>query len=526
MSVSLSIKARLVVLAGLALVAVTLLGTLFFAANRVNEDALTQLFAQNRKLLVPMQQIDATLGEVRFRVAGVLLDQMPVQGSLNHLREARKELNERWKAVEPLAVQAFNEGDAATQLGILRERWSLIDATLGKLEQAYVAKDNNALGSVLEEDWALIIKGITKPLQALIPLAQARANETYEAALSSSHRMLSFGVGGGVLCLVLLVGVAWYTMRSILRPLEEVRDSLRQIADGNLSAPVPASRADELGSMVQALRDMQAALSNMVSQVRDSTENIEVASSEVAQGNADLSARTEQAASSLQQTASSMEQLTGTVGHSADSARQANQLANSAAAVAQRGGAVVTEVVATMGSITESSRKIADIIGVIDGIAFQTNILALNAAVEAARAGEQGRGFAVVAGEVRNLAGRSAEAAREIKALIGTSVQGVENGGRLVQEAGRTMEEIVASVKRVADIIGEISAATAEQSNGIGQINSAVNHLDQMTQQNAALVEQSTAAAASLKEQASRLAQTVSVFRLNGLDVPALPQLR
>ena len=260
-----------------------------------------------------------------------------------------------------------------------------------------------------------------------------------------------------------------------------------------------------------------ATLVMMLGEVRSSTDSISNASAEIASGNQDLSARTEQAASNLQQTASSMEQLTGTVKQSADSARQANQLAASAAEVAARGGNVVSRVVATMDDINASSKKIADIIGVIDGIAFQTNILALNAAVEAARAGEQGRGFAVVAGEVRSLAQRSAEAAKEIKALIGASVDKVESGSKLVADAGQTMQEIVGSVQRVTDIIGEITAAASEQSDGIGQVNTSVTQLDKMTQQNAALVEESAAAAESLKDQTVRLSQAVSVFRLHDI---------
>ena len=285
--------------------------------------------------------------------------------------------------------------------------------------------------------------------------------------------------------------------------------------DGSIDFTV-AHRAASAGPtqrLQQALHHVEKALA----EVKLSAESIGSASSEIASGSADLSVRTEQAASSLQQTASSMEEFTGTVGSSADAARQANQLASSASSVARRGGSVVAEVVATMDEIQASSRRIADIIGTIDGIAFQTNILALNAAVEAARAGEQGRGFAVVAGEVRSLAQRSAEAAREIKSLIGTSVDKVEAGSRLVKDAGSTMDEIVASVQRVADIIGEISAAAAEQSQGIGQVNTAVTHLDQMTQQNAALVEQSAAAAESLKEQAQRLTQVVGAFRLGAV---------
>ncbi|MFC7461449.1 methyl-accepting chemotaxis protein [Hydrogenophaga defluvii] len=274
-------------------------------------------------------------------------------------------------------------------------------------------------------------------------------------------------------------------------------------------------------------RELKAVLgrtASAVQTVREAVQNIQTASSEIASGNQDLSQRTEQTASSLQQTASSMEQLTATVRQSADAARQANQLAGSAAEVAQRGGSVVQQVVGTMDAISDSSKKIADIIGVIDGIAFQTNILALNAAVEAARAGEQGRGFAVVAGEVRNLAQRSAQAAKEIKELINASVDRVQGGSELVQQAGATMQEIVQSVQRVSDIIGEISSAATEQSEGIAQVNTAVNQLDEMTQQNAALVEQSAAAATSLRDQADRMAQAVAVFRTGAVDhAPVAP---
>ncbi len=284
------------------------------------------------------------------------------------------------------------------------------------------------------------------------------------------------------------------------------------VADGSVTfAPAHAPVQSPASKQLQkALRHIEGAMAD----VRSSAESIRSASGEIASGNVDLSQRTEQAAGSLQQTASSMEQLTATVRQSSDAAAQANQLAGSAAETARRGGNVVSQVVSTMDGINQSSKKIADIIGVIDGIAFQTNILALNAAVEAARAGEQGRGFAVVASEVRSLAQRSADAAREIKALIGASVDRVESGTRLVADAGSTMTEIVASVQRVADIIAEISAATSEQSAGIGQVNGAVNQLDAVTQQNAALVEESTAAAGSLKDQADRLTALVSTFRL------------
>jgi methyl-accepting chemotaxis protein len=516
MAFKVSIKGRLLILSGLAILGVAVVVALFFAANRVNKLALAELFEQNGQSLVRMQRIENTLLEVRFRAAGVLLEQLPVPGSLNHLRDSRKELATLWQEVQTSAGPMFTEGEALDAFKQIKERWSVVDSTLDKLQKGYEAKDNKVLTTVLEDEWPIMVKGVVKPLQTLIPLAQTHSNQTYQSALSNSQRMLAGGVMGALICLLVLVVTAWLTMRSVLGPLQEVKKSLRSIADGDLSAPVPASRADELGSMVDALRDMQKALSGLVRQVRESAESIEVASSEVAHGNADLSHRTEEAASSLQQTASSMEELTSTVSHSADASRQANQLASSAAEVATRGGNVVSQVVATMDGITHSSKKIADIISVIDGIAFQTNILALNAAVEAARAGEQGRGFAVVASEVRSLAGRSAEAAKEIKSLIGASVEGVESGARLVANAGQTMTEIVDAVKRVADIIGEITAATSEQSNGISQVNTAVNHLDQMTQQNAALVEESTAAAQSLKEQSERLTQLVGTFKLDG----------
>ena len=340
-------------------------------------------------------------------------------------------------------------------------------------------------------------------------------DDAKEVARSAMLASVAFSL----VLLVVIGGVGYAVARSVLRQIggepEEALAAMAEVAQGNLRVQVHAAAP---GSVMEGLQRMVQSLRQTVTQVRQSTDSISTASSEIATGNQDLSARTEQTASNLQQAASSMEQINGTVKQSADSARQANQLAASAAEVAQRGGSVVAQVVTTMDQINASSKKIADIIGVIDGIAFQTNILALNAAVEAARAGEQGRGFAVVASEVRSLAGRSAEAAKEIKGLIGASVDRVEVGSRLVADAGATMNEIVGSVQRVSDIIGEISAAASEQSDGIGQVNSAVTHLDQMTQQNAALVEESAAAAEALREQASRLAQVVSSFKL---DAPA-----
>ncbi len=315
--------------------------------------------------------------------------------------------------------------------------------------------------------------------------------------------------------LVAIGGLGYLVGRSVLLQIggdpEEAVLAMNQVAGGNLVAMV---RAPVPGSLLDALATMIASLRGTVTQVRDATESIATASGQIAAGSHDLSARTEQTASNLQQTAASMEELTGTVAQTAGSAHKANALVSSATSAAAKGGTVVDQVVSTMADINTSSKRIGDIIGVIDGIAFQTNILALNAAVEAARAGEQGRGFAVVATEVRSLAKRSADAAKEIKTLIQASVERVESGSALVTQAGATMKDIVTSVEHVSDIIGEITNATAEQSTGIGQVNVAVSQLDQMTQQNAALVEESTAAAESLKEQAKRLSEVVEVFRL------------
>lgn len=330
------------------------------------------------------------------------------------------------------------------------------------------------------------------------------------SASSQATEVIALAATGVGLSTVL--GFSLY--RAVVAPLHRARHDIEKMSAGDLTGKILVERDDEVGSVLQALRVLQTNVKLLVGQIKEATDVVNVGASEIAAGNADLSSRTESQASSLEETASSMEELTGTVKQNADNATQAHSLVSSASQTATKGGTVVKEVVTTMGTIRESSQRIADIITVIDGIAFQTNILALNAAVEAARAGEQGRGFAVVASEVRSLAQRSALAAKEIKELITDSVAKVSAGGKLVDDAGKTMEEIVVSVKQVADIMGEITAASAEQASGIGQVNQAVAQMDQMTQQNSALVEEAAAAASEMRSQAAKLSQLVASFRL------------
>ena len=366
---------------------------------------------------------------------------------------------------------------------------------------------------------AVFVPGSTKYQKVIMNMLEhqrasidATAREIDAVANTSRNLLLALAA----LALAFGVVCAWVLTMGIVRPLRTAVEIARKVADGDLTAQIDVSAKDETGQLLQALKDMNTSLLNIVGEVRSGTDSIATSSTQIAAGNQDLSSRTEEQAGSLEETASSMEELTSTVKQNADNARQANQLAASAAQVAVKGGAVVAQVVGTMQSINASSNKIVDIISVIDGIAFQTNILALNAAVEAARAGEQGRGFAVVASEVRNLAQRSASAAKEIKTLIGASVEQVNAGSMLVAQAGSTMNDIVDSVQRVSDIITEITAASSEQSVGIDEINRAIGQMDAVTQQNAALVEESAAAAESMQHQAHNLAQVVSVFKLNG----------
>jgi methyl-accepting chemotaxis protein len=481
----------------------------------LNADFMSHSVGETRAVAA----ISAALAEVRRCEKDMVIEYEDGIAVLKHRERWAEQIAVTRKALEQLLEGAEDEDNPHARNAIER-----LDAYAKASEPVLQQIQNGGFDTAKVADRMLarakahvvVVEDEVNKISAIIE-AEARATQQ-EFDQAMLHMLMAF-LGVLAITVTLVVPLTLLNSRSITRPIAYARSVAQSIASGDLGRPIRLEGRDEASDLLAALHQMQESLKGLVGQVRDSADQIRVASTEVAAGNADLSSRTEQASSSLQQTASSMAQLTGSVRQSSQAASQANQLAGSASEVARRGGQAVAQVVSTMEDINTSSRRIGDIIGVIDAIAFQTNILALNAAVEAARAGEQGRGFAVVASEVRSLAGRSAEAAREIKSLIGASTEKVEAGSRLVQDAGATMDEIVASVQRVSDIINEITAAAGEQSAGIGQVNTEVSQLDQMTQQNAALVEQSAAASESLKDQSVRLTSVVSAFRVDSAAV-------
>ncbi|MET0517380.1 MAG: methyl-accepting chemotaxis protein [Burkholderiaceae bacterium] len=508
----LSVAGRLWLAVGVVILAlVGLIGFSSARSGRIQQEGDARTAAADAKQTAAQRWAGLTTANVvRVQAAAISSDPAVDAAYKDAIPSAVQEITAVQTSIEKMAL---SEADKTLMARIAIERKAVLDS-LTKTRQLKAAGNGAEAMDEVRQRFNPAVDVYLASLREFVKLQDGAKLQVQAELAEQRQGTLRIAAAVVVLIVLLLSGGALLLIRSIQQPLRQAIAVAEQIAAGDLSAEVPRGHGDEFGQLLGALGRMVEQLRHVVGDVRQGVESVSTASAEIATGNHDLSARTEQTASSLQQTASSMEELTSTVSNSADTARQANQLASSAAEAAKRGGTVVAQVVSNMDAITQSSRKIGDIIGTIDGIAFQTNILALNAAVEAARAGEQGRGFAVVASEVRSLAQRSAEAAKEIKTLIGASVERVESGAQLVQQTGVVMEEIVGSVQRVTDMIGEIASAATEQRDGIAQVNVAVTQLDQMTQQNAALVEQSAAAAQSLREQAGRLAEVVSVFNL------------
>ena len=512
----LSIRARLYFGTIFSLVLLVIIGAMGFIALDRTRGTLEVLFSQRVQTLTDMSDLRTALGDLRRAEKDIIIN-------FNNTVEVAA-LRESWgKTLAALRksladVRQVQAGDVDfvaaidKSLGEIQQYEAGIVPIFDQIERAQI---DGAGGGAYADRLKTHMEATDQLFSRLATSAREQMQEARQGVDTLAATMSGLIGVALVLALAVLIPLTYLSVRSITRSLAQARDLAERIAGGDLSRDTQALNHDEVGQLVTAMGRMQQSLRGLVRQVQDAAGNISTASSEIATGNHDLSQRTEQTAANLEEAASSMEMLTSTVQQSAQASRQASDFASSAAEVAARGGAVVSQVVSTMDQITTSSRKIADITGVIDSIAFQTNILALNAAVEAARAGEQGRGFAVVASEVRSLAQRSAGAAKEIKELIGSSVERVEDGSRFVSQAGQTMTEIVGSVRRVSGIIHEITASAAEQSDNIGHISQSVTQLDQMTQQNAALVEQSTAASESLREQALQLTRAVSQFKLH-----------
>jgi methyl-accepting chemotaxis protein len=494
--------AALLVVAG---VAATQLSSMHQSQQRITDNILVSVQLINR---LNTDLAKARLLELRHVFNDAASYKQNIESEMGKLQE---EMDEIKKEYAPLINSDEERKKYESLLNERKEYVQLMQTLFAVSRSGDAEKSRELLGGRSLE----LFNISSKTLADIIAIKNQQSGAEVAAAKRVYDTALIVLAVSGVLAVLIAITAAVWIIRSIQRPLRSAVEVADRVSEGDLTANIHVHSKDELGMLLASLQRMQASLMQTVQTVRSGAEGVASASSQIAMGNTDLSSRTEEQASALEQTAASMEELGSTVRQNAENARQANQLALSASTVAMQGGEVVGQVVDTMRGINESSRKISDIIGVIDSIAFQTNILALNAAVEAARAGEQGRGFAVVAGEVRNLAQRSAEAAKEIKGLINDSVERVELGSQLVDKAGSTMTEVVTSIRRVTDIVGEISAASTEQSQGVAQVGEAVTQMDQTTQQNAALVEESAAAADSLRKQAQDLVDAVSVFRLS-----------
>jgi len=520
MTTKLTLRIRIIATMALLGLIIAATGLIGINGMRANHASLEQVYSSHLLSSIALGSSKNSLARARFVLDRAVLhpDAADVEKTIARMQGFVADSDKTWQEYEAMAR---DEQEAALVKALAETRKGYI-ATIDAVVRAVQQRDAETLETLFMKKLTATFGEYNTASTKLDDFQVSAAKNAFEGSVQNSQRQLQLAIGAVLLGAVLIVLSSVSLLRAIMRPLDQALGHFDAMAKGDLSTRVTIDRFDEMGKLLQGLASMQRNLAATVRDVRSSSASIATASSEIAAGNLNLSNRTEQQAGSLEETASSLEELTATVRHNADNARQANQLAVSASEVAVRGGQLVSQVVDTMGSINDSSKRIVDIIAVIDGIAFQTNILALNAAVEAARAGEQGRGFAVVAGEVRNLAHRSSAAAKEIKELITASVANVDAGAGLVDKAGATMDEIVTSVARVTDIMSEIMAAGAEQSAGIEQINQAVVQMDQATQQNAALVEEAAAATASLQDQAQALAELVGTFRLDQ-ETPAAP---
>ena len=506
------ISTRLILGFGVMVLLIVFMGGISLVKVTTLNRGLDQLTEERMPRLAMFNDIKGELNQIGLSMRNMVImgDPAEVKKQVENILAARQSIS---KNIDELKVQINTDRGKAALAKVIEARDVYVPTQLNYIELVNSGKTDEAkvyLLATARPAQRVYFDALDASIKLQNDLSKESADEAHAAVSSLKATMWA----SGALALVIAVLMGNWIIRSITRPINDAVRISQAVAAGDLSLQFAAEGNSETTQLLMALKGMQTSLVDVVGKVRRGSEGVATASSEIAQGNHDLSARTESQASALEETAASMEELSATVKQNADSARQANQLAAQASTVAVQGGDVVAQVVETMRGINDSSRKISDIISVIDGIAFQTNILALNAAVEAARAGEQGRGFAVVATEVRSLAGRSADAAKEIKSLINASVERVEQGSALVDQAGLTMTEVVNSIRRVTDLMGEISAASSEQSAGVSQVGEAVMQMDQVTQQNAALVEEMAAAASSLKSQADDLVQVVSVFNL------------
>ncbi|VVE20145.1 Methyl-accepting chemotaxis protein I [Pandoraea iniqua] len=510
---SFSIKARLGLTMALLAALLILMGALGIAGMTRTGDALRETYASHLAATVALGKDNATLARTRAILDRVVLhpDSPDVPKVVSRAQGMLKDADAAWAAYLALPRGAEEQRMADE---VAARRATFFEKGMNPMIAAINAGDRAAMDDITMNSLPKNYAALTTVSDALAAYKMKLGRETYEASMAELAIFRWVSVAATVLGVLLSIACYFSLRGAIMRPLHDALTHFEAISAGQLDNQIEVRGKDEMSLLMRGVDAMQSRLAGTIRGVRRSCDAMATATAEIAAGNTDLSARTEQQAASLEETASSMEELTATVKQNADNARQASQLAVNASDIASRGGQVVARVVDTMHGISSSSSQVVEIISVIDGIAFQTNILALNAAVEAARAGEQGRGFAVVAGEVRTLAQRSATAAREIKALIEASAQKVSDGSSLVAEAGRTMNDIVQAVQRVTDIMGEISAASDEQSGGIEQVNQAVTQMDTVTQQNAALVEQAAAAAASLEDQTSALRAEMARFRL------------